>query len=179
MVNLLLLRFLLTFAQTSEAERLVIDFYSWYTSGGYRVMKPEFKALENGMTDMDFDGFDEAHRRFHFSEQLIRQSKELYRGCQTNLSSIPYREFQTFQDLDQYESIGCSFQFWQWFGTGMEHYEQYTLISSGKLAANKYLITVGFSVKKADPVSLIIPVTVELIHSQWTIVNIEVDWNAN
>jgi len=66
-MNFLLLIFLLQPQQLSEPEQLVSNFYNWYVNGGYRDMKPTFKELENGMTDMDFSKFNELHQRFNFS----------------------------------------------------------------------------------------------------------------
>jgi hypothetical protein len=176
-MKLLLLILLLGPTQSSEPEQLVSDFYSWYVNGGFMEMKPKFKEIELGMTDMDFRQFDEAHHRFHFSEQLINKSKDLYTDCRTNLSKISYQEFQTYGDLDQFEAIGCSFQFWQWFGTGMEHYQYCELTNTKKINETKYEITVGFAWLEGQQLSNFIPVTVEQINSEWTIVNIGVDWN--
>lgn len=159
------------------AELLVSNFYNWYVNNGYFEMKPNFTELENGMTDMDFDRYDKAHYRFHFTEQLINKSKNLYKDCRTNLSKIPYTEFSSYEDLDQFEAIGCNFQFWQWFGTSMDPYKYFELTKTEKLNDNKFEITVGFSWQEGEQLSNFVPVTIERVNNEWKIADIGVDWN--
>jgi hypothetical protein len=173
---LLFLLFFEPTQQLNKPEQLVSNFYEWYVNNGYLEMKPTFKELENGMTDMDFRQFNEAHKRFAFSEDLVGRSRLIYSECRNNLSKVPYAEFIENHDLDYDEMIDCDFQYWQWFGMGMEAYQYFELTEAKKLNDEKYEITVGLSWRKDEPLTLYIPVTVERTNSKWEITNIGVEW---
>jgi hypothetical protein len=162
--------------QLNKPEQLVSNFYEWYVNGGYREMKPTFKELDNGLTDMDFNQFNEAHKRFGFGEDLVERSRQIYDKCRNNLSKIPYVEFVKKHDLDYDEMINCDFQFWQWFGLGMDPFHYYELTETKQLNDNKYIVTVGLSWRTGEQLTRFLPVTVERTNSNWEITNIGVKW---
>lgn len=122
---------------------------------------------------MDFTNYDEHLRRFQFSEQLIKVSKNIYEPCISNLSTIQFSDFQQFEDLDQFEEINCSFQFYRWFGTGMEPFQHFELTGTKKLNSKQFEITVGLAYRTDEQPTQFLPVTVELIDSNWQITRIK------
>lgn len=174
-MNILLFLLLLESTQLSKPEQLVEDFYSWYVNEGFKEVKPTFAELDNGFTTLDFTNYDEHLRRFQFSEQLIKDSKNIYEPCITNLSTVKFSDFQQFEDLDQFEEINCSFQFYHWFGSGMESFQHFELTETKKLNNKKYELTVGLAYQTGKQPTLFIPVTVELLNSNWQITNVKTE----
>lgn len=163
-------------SQPNPYEEVVDKFYAWYVKKGYQEMKPKFIEKE-GMTDLDFNHFERVHKKFNFSNRLISRSWKLYDDCRSNLSSIPYDEFKSFQDVDQFEQVNCSFQFWQWFGFGMEPFADYKITNSIEVDSNKYEVTVGLAYLEGDDLTRYIPITVERNGDGWFISEIDVSWN--
>jgi len=89
---------------------------------------------------------------------------------------LKYAEFKQFDNIDQYEKIKCSFQFWQWFGLGIEPYKHFELTETKQLSINKYEILVGLAWNKDERLSRFIPVTLERVNGDWQITNIVVEW---
>lgn len=162
-------------SQVKPHEEVVDKFYSWYVNKGYLEMKPKFMD-KRGMTDLDFNKYESVHKGFKFSGQLITRSWKMYDKCRANLSSIPYEEFKSYQNLEQFEQIECSFQFWQWFGPGMDPFADYTITDSKKINDNKYEITVGLAYLKGAELSRYIPIIVERNDDDWFISEIDINW---
>jgi len=91
----------------------VIVFYDWYKKVITReiddVFLPRFIENNDGFTALDFTEYGNNLKRFGFTDELINREIESYQSCTANLQKIEYQKFKEFDDLSNYEDIGCDF----------------------------------------------------------------------
>ncbi|MEQ9425514.1 MAG: hypothetical protein RJQ09_13910 [Cyclobacteriaceae bacterium] len=166
---------LITESQNSKPEKIVDDFYKWYVEGGYLESKPRIIETSNGGTGLDYNIYKSTHRKMRFADDFIDRSFKVFQNCGEKLAKIPYTEFRKIDDIEEFEKLDCSFQFWQWFGLTMEPYDHHEIGDVIQLSTLSYKVLVHLFWNNSDKIDRSIPVTVELRNRKWIIVDIEVE----
>ena len=109
-------------------------FYTWYIdlSKDHRIateFNPKFVRRDDGMTTLDFSNYKDALEKYNFSNSFIKRKISDYKNCLDSLDRIPFDKFASYQDLDDFERIGCDFDNrYEWTG-GMEPKDEARLSS--------------------------------------------------
>lgn len=138
-------------ADSVNACKVTREFFDWYVGAIKGTIKtdyqPKFSKSNNGMTTLDFNGYFDNLRKFHCSDNLIKNEKESYNECLKNLSKIKFADFQArFTDLDQFESAGCDFEnYYRWTG-GQEPIDGIKVVRVDEVNANTLQVTINYYV---------------------------------
>lgn len=151
-------------------------FYSWYLKmiredRLNHDFNPKFVKQKNGMTELDFNSYEDGLRKYKFTENFIQRKISEYKKCNENLNKISFEEFSKFEDLDEYERISCDFSNrYEWIG-GMEPKESARLSSLTFMDFQTIIGTIDFfSYSRSDGNAT---VTFKKFGKEWYIENFE------
>jgi hypothetical protein len=97
------------------------DFYEWYIYSTRHENnienRPEFVRDASGFICLDYTKYITNLRKYSFTDSLIIKEILTYKECEENLRCISISEFAKFDDLDDFERIGCAFSnSYKWIG---------------------------------------------------------------
>jgi hypothetical protein len=101
---------------------VVNDFYEWYIYSTRKEKNEENRPIfiiddQNETIRLDFSKYLQNLKRLNFSEALINREILDYRECEQNLEKITIEEFASFDDILDFEDIGCGFDnSYKWIG---------------------------------------------------------------
>ena len=103
---------------------IVNDFYDWYLISIKEKknveFQPQFIENDKGMTTLDFTKYIENLKKYHFSDSLINAEVQSYQKCISHLEKTKYSEFESWTDLDDFESTNCDFGNYYRWASGQE-----------------------------------------------------------
>jgi hypothetical protein len=169
---------LISTEESSIIKNQIEGFYSWYIDliKNKRLnedFNPSFVKKSDGMTTLDFTNYRNGLKRFNFSDDFIQTKVNDYQDCVFKLSKVPFTKFSGYQDLDDFESVNCSFRnIYEWFGS-MEPLDGVELSRVTRLNKKRILATISF-----DPSGMAL-VYFKKIGEVWKIDNLTIELDTN
>jgi hypothetical protein len=127
----------------------VTNFFNWYITSiknnKSSEYQPQFIENEKGMTTLDLSRYIDNLKTMHFSDSLLNIEINSYQKCIENLGKVKFIDFKNrFDDLDDFEEIGCDFSnYYRWTG-GQEPIDGIRIKEVNMRNANKATVTVEY-----------------------------------
>ncbi|WP_339694317.1 hypothetical protein [uncultured Roseivirga sp.] len=99
----------------------VYDFFEWYIySNKYEnneENRPVFRINSSDTAQLDLTKYLANLTKYKFSETLLNKERLAYKACEDNLNKMTKEKFLSFDDIFEYENIGCDFDnSYKWIG---------------------------------------------------------------
>jgi hypothetical protein len=127
----------------------VNNFFNWYITSiknnKTSEYQPQFIENEKGMTTLDLFRYIVNLKTMHFSDSLLNIEMNSYQKCIENLGKVKFIDFKNrFDDLDDFEEIGCDFSnYYRWTG-GQEPIDGIRIKEVKMKNANKATVTIEY-----------------------------------